>query len=338
MINPAINEQKLGGSGPKVSRFGLGALALAGETDAGTAERILDRYVELGGRHIDVADVYGQGRAEQLVGDWLARRAARDDVVVASKIGQAMTTDPEARGLDPQRVGSAVRASLARLGTDRLDLLYLHCWDPNTPLDDTLDAVQELVDDGLVLHVGVSNYLPSQLQRATLLQQFAGRTRIAALQAQYSLLTRDIEWELLGVCQQEGVGLTVWSPLCGGWLAGAFSRDTPPPEGHPRDRSIFAYRYRANSRTWRILDAVDAVATRHGATMAQVALRWLMDKPFVDSILLGPASVTQLEENLAAADLVLSQADHEELEEVSAPAEPDYPHGFARMLAQQFTL
>jgi aryl-alcohol dehydrogenase-like predicted oxidoreductase len=331
----AADQRRLGREGPVVSRFGLGALSFATESDTATAHDVLDRYVDRGGVHIDVADVYGQGTSERVVGAWLARRRRRDGIVLASKIGQAMSPDPADRGLHPTRVPLAVRASLTRLGTDHLDLLYLHCWDPTVPLDDTLGAVQVLVDKGLVRAIGVSNYLGSQLQRATLLQAGAHRAPISVLQAQYSLLVRQIEWELTDLCRGEQVGLVVWSPLCGGWLAGAFSRDAPPVD-HPRDRSIFAYADRATPRTWSIVEAVRDIAADHGATMAQVALRWLLEQPLVDSVLLGPATVAQLEENLAAGDIELTPADRDQLNEVSAVPEPEYPFGFARMLARQF--
>jgi aryl-alcohol dehydrogenase-like predicted oxidoreductase len=326
--------RRLDTTGTRISEFGVGAYAFGLETDVPTAHAILDRYLELGGNHVDVADSYGKGASERIVGAWLAERGVRDEIVLSTKIGQPMGDGPNEAGLSAPRLHRAVRASLERLRTDHVDLLYLHCWDPLTPIEETLQALQQLVEAGLVRYIGVSNYLPSQLQRAVLLQRFAGRAPVVALQAQYSLLVRQVEWELTSVCDDEGVGLVTWSALAGGWLAGAFSPDEPPID-HPRDRSIFKYERRDVPRTWRIVDAVREVAGRHeGATMAQVALAWILGRPGISSTLLGPSTVQQLEENVASADLSLAADDLSLLEEASDPGLPEYPHGFAEQLAR----
>lgn len=329
-----MRTRRLGSTGTRISEFGLGAYAFGRETDVVTAHAILDRYIEMGGNHVDVADTYGNGLAERIVGDWLANSGRRDDVVLATKVGQPMGQGPNEAGLSAPRIHRAVNASLERLQTDYVDMLYLHCWDPSTPLEETLTALQQIVDDGRARYVAVSNYLGSQLQRAVLLQRHDGRAPIVALQAQYSLLVRQIEWELVTLCRDEGVGLITWSPLCGGWLAGAFSPDERPVD-HPRDRSIFRYDDRNVPRTWRIVDAVRSVAEGHnGATMAQVALAWVVSQPEVSCTLLGPSTVGQLDENIAAAQLDLTPDELSLLDEVSRPELPEYPYGFADRLAE----
>ncbi len=326
--------RRLGSSGTRISEFGLGAYAFGRETDTPTAHAILDRYIELGGNHVDVADTYGNGLAERIVGNWLVDRGVRDDIVLATKVGQPMGQGPNEAGLSAPRIHRAVKASLERLQTDYVDVLYLHCWDPSTPLEETLMALQQIADHGYARYVAVSNYVGSQLERAVLLQTHAGRAPITALQAQYSLLVRQIEWELANVCRDEGVGLVTWSPLCGGWLAGAFSQDKRPVD-HPRDRSIFQYDYRNVPRTWRIVDAVRSVAEGHsGATMAQVALAWVVRQSPVSCTLIGPSTVAQLDENIAASQLELTPDDLSLLDEVSRPDLPEYPYGFADRLAE----
>lgn len=331
-----MQQRRLGSTGTFVSELCLGTMTFGNETDEETAHAVLDRYVEAGGTFIDTADVYQAGASETFLGRWLDRRGANDDLVVATKGRFPLADDagPNDQGSSAPYLRRALTASLDRLGVDQVDLYQVHCWDPATPLTETLAALDGFVQEGLVSSVGISNFTGWQLQRALLLARHEGWAVPVTLQPQYNLLARELEWELVPLCLDEGVGLLPWSPLGGGWLTGKYRRDARP-EGETRlgvdpSRGIEAYDRRNTERTWAVVDAVRGVAAEigGGTTMAQVALRWVMDRPGVSSTIIGVRDVTQLEDNLAAADLELTAAQTARLDEVSAPPLPDYPYGF----------
>ena len=233
-------------------------------------------------------------------------------------------------GLSRTHLGRALDASLRRLGVDTVDLYQAHAWDPLTPIEETLGFFDDAVRAGKIRYAGVSNFLGWQLQKAALMASDAAP--IVTLQPQYNLLVRDVELEIVDVCRNEGIGILPWSPLAGGWLTGKYGRDEPPMGatrlGEDPGRGMEAYGPRnARERTWRIIDAVREVAEGRGVPMSQVALAWVADRPAVTSVILGARSVAQLDENLGAADLHLSDKEAQRLTDASAPLVADYPYG-----------
>jgi aryl-alcohol dehydrogenase-like predicted oxidoreductase len=326
-----VEYRTLGGSGTVVSAQCLGAMTFGHESDEETAHAQLDRFVERGGNFIDTADVYSRGGSEEIIGRWLAARPAlRDRLVVATKARFPMGDGRNDAGLSRTHLGRALDASLRRLGVDTVDLYQAHAWDPLTPIEETLGFFDAAVRAGKIRYAGVSNFLGWQLQKAALLAGDAAP--IVTIQPQYNLLVRDIELEIVDVCRNEGIGILPWSPLAGGWLTGKYSRDEQPTGatrlGEDPGRGMEAYGPRnAHERTWRIIDAVREVAEGRGVPMSQVALAWVADRPAVTSVILGARSVAQLEENLGAVDLHLSEKETARLTDASAPLVADYPYG-----------
>jgi aryl-alcohol dehydrogenase (NADP+) len=325
----------LGGTGTVVSTYCLGTMTFGAETDQEGAFAQLDHFVERGGTFIDTADVYSRGTSEQIVGQWLQDRPGmRDRVVVATKGRFGMGPGVNDAGLSRVHLTRALEASLRRLGTEAVDLYQAHAWDPLTPLEETLRFFDDAVRAGKIRYVGVSNFTGWQLQKAALLTRHLGLTPVVTLQPQYNLLARDVEFELMPVCQNEGIGILPWSPLGGGWLTGKYQRDMPPTGatrlGENPQRGMEAYDGRnRDERTWRIVEAVREVATRMGVSMAAVALAWVVDRPAVTSVILGARTVEQLDDNLSAAAVTLSEPDRRLLDEASAPLVADYPYGAA---------
>jgi aryl-alcohol dehydrogenase (NADP+) len=326
-----VEYRTLGGSGTVVSAQCLGAMTFGHESDEQTAHAQLDRFVERGGNFIDTADVYSLGRSEEIIGRWLAARPdLRDRLVIATKGRFPMGDGRNDAGLSRTHLGRALDASLRRLGVDTVDLYQAHAWDPLTPIEETLGFFEDVVRAGKIRYAGVSNFLGWQLQKAALMAGDAAP--IVTLQPQYNLLVRDIELEIVDVCRNEGIGILPWSPLAGGWLTGKYDRDEQPRGatrlGEDPGRGMEAYGPRnAHERTWRIIDAVRDVAEGRGVPMSHVALAWVADRPAVTSVILGARSVAQLDENLGAADLHLSDKETAMLTDASAPLVADYPYG-----------
>jgi aryl-alcohol dehydrogenase-like predicted oxidoreductase len=325
----------LGGTGTVVSTLCLGTMTFGQESDEEVAHAQLDRYVDAGGNLVDTADVYSRGVSEEIIGRWLATRpGVRERVVVATKGRFPMGDGPNDAGLGRGYLSRALDASLRRLQVDHIDLYQAHAWDPLTPIEETLAFLDDAVRAGKICYAGVSNFVGWQLQKAALLATFAGRTPIATLQPQYNLLVRDIEFELVDVCRQEDIGILPWSPLAGGWLTGKYQRDAVPAGasrlGDDPERGMEAYAPRnAEERTWQVIDAVRRVADGRGVSMSQVALAWVADRPGVTSVILGARTADQLEDNLGAAELHLTEKETEQLTEVSTPVVADYPYGAA---------
>jgi aryl-alcohol dehydrogenase-like predicted oxidoreductase len=323
--------RNLGSTGTIVSAHCLGTMTFGTESDEETAHAQLDLFVERGGNFIDTADVYSGGRSEEIIGRWLAARPGmRDRIVVATKGRFPMGDAPNDAGLSRTHLGRALDASLRRLGVDFVDLYQAHAWDPLTPLEETLSFLDDAVRVGKIRYAGVSNFVAWQLQKAALLAGDAAP--IVTLQPQYNLLVRDIELEIVDVCRNEGIGILPWSPLAGGWLTGKYTRDEPPTGatrlGEDPERGMEAYGPRnAQERTWRIIDAVGDVAEGRDVPMSRVALAWVADRPAVTSVILGARTVAQLDDNLDAAGMHLSDNETELLTEVSAPLVADYPYG-----------
>ena len=324
----------LGASGCAVSRLALGTMTFGNESDEPTSHAQLDAFAAAGGTLIDTADVYSAGASEEIIGRWLARQpaAVRGQMVLATKGRFPMGAGPNDAGLSRRHLRAALDASLRRLGVESVDLYQVHAFDPHTPLEETLQFLDDAVHQGKIGYVGLSNYTGWQVQKIVDLATFRGLARPVTLQPQYSLLVREIEWEIVPACRSTGLGLLPWSPLGGGWLTGKYRRDERPAGatrlGEDPDRGVEAYDHRGSvQRTWDVIDAVQAIAGERGSTMAPVALAWLADRPMVSSVILGARTVGQLDDNLGAATLHLTGEETARLDAVSDPAPADYPYG-----------
>lgn len=329
----------LGKTGLKVSELCLGAMTFGRETTEEISFQMLDHFVAAGGNFIDTADVYTRGVSEEIVGRWLQGKR-RDDFVIATKVRFPMGEGPNDLGLSRKHILSGVEASLRRLNTDYIDLYQVHCWDPATPLEETLSTLDVLVRSGKVRYIGASNYSGWQLQKAIDLSQRHGWEQFTCLQPLYNLLDRNLELELVHVCLNEGLGIIPWSPLRGGWLSGKYHRGMAAPVQGTRveqaekegwSESWSAY---ANERTWRILDELFAVAGETGKQPAQVALRWLLQRPGVTAPIIGVRTLAHLENNLGAAGWTLSPEQMARLTEVSEPT-LTYPYDFITNAARR---
>ncbi len=332
-----MNYRYLGHSGMQVSELCLGAMTFGRESTEEISRRMLDRFAEAGGNFIDTADVYTQGTSEEIVGRWLAGQR-RDDFVVATKVRFPMGDKPNDLGLSRKHILANVEASLRRLGTDYIDLYQVHCWDPGSPLEETLGTLDQLVRSGKVRYIGASNYSGWQLQKAVDLSKQMGWEPFVCLQPLYNLLDRSVEWELVKVCSNEGLGIIAWSPLRGGWLSGKYHRGMQAPVEGTRIESADKFGWSeswskyANEQTWGVLDALDAVAAETGKSQAQVALRWLLQRPAVTAPIIGARSMAHFEDNLGAAGWSLSNEQMERLTSASARDLP-YPYDFIERAA-----
>jgi aryl-alcohol dehydrogenase-like predicted oxidoreductase len=326
----------LGRTGLKVSELCLGAMTFGRESSEEVSVQLLDCFLESGGNFIDTADVYSQGVSEEILGRWLQRKN-RDDLVIATKVRFPMGPGLNDLGLSRKHILSAVEASLRRLNTSYIDLYQVHMWDPGTPLEETLDALHQLVRSGKVRYLGASNYAGYQLQKAIDLSRQMGGEAFSSLQPLYNLLDRSFEWELLPVCEAEGVGVIPWSPLRGGWLSGKYRRGMqgPPPDTRIEEAQKQgwgeSWALYANERTWHVIDELFAVADEVQKTPAQVALNWLLQKPTVTAPIIGARTVAHLEDNLGATGWSLTSEQISRLDQASAQPLP-YPY---ESLAQQ---
>jgi aryl-alcohol dehydrogenase-like predicted oxidoreductase len=323
----------LGGTGTIVSSLCLGTMTFGNESSEEVSHDQLDRYLDQGGNFVDTANVYSAGVSEEIIGRWLAKHPdARDRVVLATKGRFPMGDGPNDVGLSRTNLTRALDASLRRLQTDTVDLYQAHAWDALTPLEETLRFFDDAVRAGKIRYAGVSNFVGWQLQKAAMLTDVLGLTPIVTLQPQYNLLVREIEFELTDVCLNENIGILPWSPLAGGWLTGKYQRDQTPTGdsrlGDDPERGMEAYAPRnAQERTWQVIDAVGKIAQSRRVSMAQVALAWTADRPAVTSVILGARTVEQLDDNLAAAGLHLSEEETALLDTASEPIVGDYPYG-----------
>ena len=334
--------KRLGNAGVKVSELCLGAMTFGenSETsmmhkvgaDEETSYAVLNRALELGVNFVDTADVYGDdGRSERLLGAWFERDQKRDKVVLATKFRFGMGEGANRSGASRYRVMRCAEASLKRLRTDRIDLYQVHMQDLDTPEDELLRALDDLVTQGKVLYTGCSNYAAYRLMDSLWRSRTQSLAGFVTLQAEYSLVTRDIEREHVPPCRAQGVGILPWSPLAGGFLSGKYERNQAPPAGARITEWKDRFGLFDKERNWRILDAVRAVATEVSSTPAAVSLAWLAAQPHVTSAIFGARSVAQLEENVKAAELALTPAQVKRLDDASA-FELGYPYSFMKQI------
>ncbi len=325
-----MNYRNLGHTGLKVSELCLGAMTFGRESTESESHAILGRFTEAGGTFIDTADVYSRGVSEEILGRWLEGQD-RDALVVATKVRFPMGDDPNEVGLGRKHIMRSVERSLRRLKTDYLDLYQVHGFDPHTPLEETLSALDDLVRRGWVRYLGASNFTGWQLQKALELSKQRGWEPFRSLQPQYNLLCRATEWELMPVVLNEGLGVIPWSPLRGGWLSGKFHRGMDAPLAGSRieraekegwGESWSAYN---NEDTWRVIDALLEVSEETGKKPAQVAINWLLQRPGVTAPIIGTRTMAQLEDNLGAVGWDLAPEHLDKLDQASA-LKPPYPY------------
>ncbi len=329
--------RNLGTSGLKVSTLCFGAMTF-GEadeksfmhkvgSDESTSHALLDRAVEAGINFIDTADVYGQdGLSERVLGAWFDKGGGRrEKVVLATKFRFVMGEGANNRGASRFRIMRCVEDSLRRLRTDRIDLYQIHMQDITTPEEETLRALDDLVTAGKVVYLGASNYAAYRLQDSLWISRAAHRARFVSLQAQYSLVVRDLEREHVPLCRNEGIGILPWSPLAGGFLSGKYERGQSPPPGTRMDQWKKRFAAFDNERNWKIIDAVKAVSKETGSSPSQVALAWLLGKETVSSVIFGARTEAQLDDNIAGASLKLDDGHRKALDAASA-IELGYPY------------
>ena len=326
--------KQMGRTGLYVSEIALGTMTFGGNEDAGfwkvigalpqaDVDAIVDRALKAGVNFIDTADVYSFGGSERLLGQALKNLGvARKDVVIATKVFGETGPNPNDRGASRGHIMDSVQASLERLQTDHIDLYQIHGTDDVTPLDETLRALDDLQRQGLVRYFGVSNWTAWRIAKALGISEAKGLGRVETLQAYYSIAGRDLERELVPMMTEEKVGLMVWSPLAGGLLSGKYG----PGAATPNDsrRVTFDFPPVDKDRAWKCIEVMRQIGDAHGVSVARVALAWLLRKPHVMSVIIGAKTTQQLDDNLAAADLQLSDEEIARLDEVSVlPAE--YP-------------
>jgi aryl-alcohol dehydrogenase-like predicted oxidoreductase len=320
-----MEHRQLGASGLRVSVLSLGTMtfggrdkfANVGSTGLEQARRQIDLCVDRGVTMIDTADVYSDGLSEEIVGQALEGR--RDRVVLATKARMPMGDGPNDAGLSRHHLIAACEASLRRLGTDHIDLYQVHEWDGQTPLEETLQALDHLVQSGKIRYVGCSNYAGWQMTKALGVSARLGYQRFVSQQVYYSLQARDAEYEIIPSAIDQGVGILVWSPLAGGLLSGKYRRGQPGPQGARHLTEWNEPPVRDEDQLYDVVGALVEIAEGHGVSAAQVALAWLLGRPGVSSLVIGARTDEQLADNLAAADLQLSDEERDRLDGLSAP-------------------
>jgi aryl-alcohol dehydrogenase-like predicted oxidoreductase len=317
--------RQLGSSGLRVSALTLGTMtfggrdqfANVGSTDVAGATRQIDLCLDRGVNLIDTANVYSRGLSEEILGE--AVKGRRDRVLIATKARMPMGDGPNDAGLSRAHLIAECEASLRRMQIDHIDLYQVHEWDGVTPLEETLAALDWLVQSGKVRYVGASNYAGWQLTKALAIADAHGYERFATHQIYYSLQSRDAEYELVPVAVDQGVGILVWSPLAGGLLSGKYRRGVEGPAGSRQLTDWNEPPVRDQDQLYDIVDALVQIGEGHGVSAARVALAWLLDRPGVVSLIVGARTEEQLTDNLAAAELELSQAERDRLEQLSRP-------------------
>jgi aryl-alcohol dehydrogenase (NADP+) len=325
----------LGFSGLLVSKLALGTMNFGTEeTPEQEAFDQLDAFLDAGGNLIDTADVYNGGVSEKTVGRWLAARPSEvtDRAVIATKGRTRSGDDVNDAGMSRRHLDRALNTSLQRLGTDTIDLLQVHSWDPLTPIEETLSFLDSAVRAGKIRYIGLSNFTGWQLQLAVSTARARGYQVPVTLQAQYNLVTREPEWEMVPATLHNGLGILAWSPLASGFLTGKYERNAPRSSDTRAGQAspLYSYtssNYETSQRTWNSVEAVRQVADKTGLTPTQVALGWVTNRPGVASSIVGARTTTQLTDSLSAADLHLDADVVAELDVASDPAPSAYPYG-----------
>jgi aryl-alcohol dehydrogenase (NADP+) len=325
---------KLGSSGTVVSKIALGTMYFGDETPEEDAFAILDAFMETGGNLVDTANVYVGGKSEQVIGRWLAARPSdlTDRVVLATKGRSRSGPEVNEAGLSRRNLHRVLNASLRRLGVETIDLYQLHASDMHTPMEETLAFLDDAIRAGKIHYVGLSNFTGWELQLFVSTAKSMGVPAPVTLQPQYSLLSREIEWEIVPAALYNGLGLLPWSPLAGGFLAGKYKRGSVPASNTRAGSKKELYQwtskeYADNDQNWATIEAVKRIASDIGVSPSQVALSWIANRPGVTAPIVGARTLRHLADNLAAADLTLDEEATAALDAVSAPTSNGYPYG-----------
>jgi aryl-alcohol dehydrogenase-like predicted oxidoreductase len=292
-----VNYRQLGKTDMQVSSIGLGCVTFGREIDEATAFTIMDHAVERGINLFDTAEAYAAGRSEEVVGNWMAERGSRDRIVLATKVNGTLTRE---------RILTSAEESLRRLQTDRVDLFQLHRWDQDTPLEEMLEALDTLVQQGKARYIGCSNYAGWQLCKALWLQDVKGWSRIESVQPIYNLVNREIEQELLPLCADQQVGVVSYSPLGAGFLTGKYRQHGPIPKGSrfdvmPGHTDIYFHRQK-----WRVMEALRAKSEALGISMIQLALAWALTQPSITTVLAGARTTGHVNQAFEAEAMDMS--------------------------------
>jgi aryl-alcohol dehydrogenase-like predicted oxidoreductase len=312
----------LGRSGLRVSPFCLGAMTFGEDLGWGSSVKasnaIMDRFIERGGNFIDTANGYTFGHSEKIIGDHLGKdRAKRDRVVIATKFfANLFDQDPNGGGAGRKSVMAACEESLRRLQTDYIDLYWMHCWDANTPIEETMQALNDLVRSGKVRYVGFSDTPAWKVSQAQVTASFRGWAPLVALQIEYSLLERTVEGELIPMARELGLGVTPWSPLRSGVLSGKYTRQSAGKDKADRGAWVETS---LHEKTYQLIDVLQRVAKEQDTTVARVALAWVQGRPGVASTIMGARTLEQLDDNLNALDVKLTPAQVKALDDQSKP-------------------
>jgi aryl-alcohol dehydrogenase-like predicted oxidoreductase len=313
----------LGRSGLKVSVLTMGTMTFGGSdkignTDTAAAARQVDMCLDAGINFYDTANVYNAGVSEEILGEVLAENGRRSRALVATKVRFKMGDGPNQIGLSRHHIIEQCKASLKRLKTDHIDLYQVHEWDGMTPIEETMEALDTLVRHGHVRYIGCSNYSGWHIMKALMAAGERRSERFVSQQIHYSLHSRDAEYELVPISQDQGLGILVWSPLAGGLLSGKYRRDSQPESGRHvggfREPPVYDW-----DKLYDVIDVVVEIAEARGVSGAQVALSWLLGRPGITSLIIGGRSEAQFADNIAAADLVLTDEERSRLDAVSRP-------------------
>jgi aryl-alcohol dehydrogenase-like predicted oxidoreductase len=321
-----MKHRKLGRTGLIVSEVALGSMQFGGKMNMGNlgqedTTRMVKLALDRGINFIDTADVYSLGESETLLGH--ALKGIREEVVLATKVRLPMAENFNRSGATRVNIMREVEDSLERLQTDYIDLYQVHGWDSNTPFEETLRTLDDLVRHGKVRYIGLSNLLSWQAATAVMLQERLGLEKYVTAQMYYSLVGRGLEYEFQSFAEYYGVGILVWSPLAGGFLAGKYDRHSPPPAGS-RFAEAGQFVPFDTEMGYRVVDVLKDVAARHGASPARVAIAWVLTRPAVSSVIIAARRADQLEDNIRAVELRLSDDDLRQLDDASDPGVP-YP-------------
>ena len=326
----------IGKSGIKVSELCLGTMLFGtharvkeeGELDQKEADTLVGMALEGGINFFDTADIYSDGQSEIITGKALGNR--RKNIILATKVRCRMGSGPNDVGLSRHHIIEGCEASLKRLGTDYIDLYQVHRFDFNRPLEETIKALDDLVRQGKVRYVGCSNFAGWQLMKALAISDKHNWEKFISFQGLYSLLSRELEYELAPLCVDQGIGITAWSPLAKGFLSGKYRRGKPRPEGARLSDGKFGF---DEQKAYDIVDILDGVAKAHNATVAQAALNYLLCKPGVSSVVFGVRTTGQLSENLKTTEWQLMPEEITKLDKISKPAS-FYPYDFLANVPQ----
>jgi aryl-alcohol dehydrogenase-like predicted oxidoreductase len=323
-----MHYRSLGRTGTQVSELCLGCMMFGGRTDEAASLDIIDRAIDSGINFLDTANVYSRGRSEEVVGKALKRNGKRDSIVLATKVhGRMDDEDPNAAGNHRRHVIEQCEASLSRLKTDHIDLYQIHRPDSRIPIDETLRALDDLIHAGKVLYAGTSTFAAWQVVESLWASKELGLNRFVTEQPPYHLLERRIERELVPVAQTYGLALIPWSPLAGGFLSGKYQREEASPEGsryglEPRRMG----RNHFTREAFNVVEVVEAIAAEKGCTPGQVALAWCKEQPGITSPIIGPRTMEQLEDNVGATAVEITEEDRKRLDEVAPPGRATVPY------------